>query len=129
MGNLFTLNFWLNSRPGELTPVMQKVFIAFVVILLIVGIVLFVIKKNNQKSLYKNSWEKLINFSVANTIIGVLLLFFTYELIQFLSARFWFLLWFIEMMLWLFSIYKEISKIPKIKEEIAANKKIKQYIP
>lgn len=108
---------------------MQKFFIAIVVLLAVEAIVFLVCKKNNVKSLYRKTWESLTTFGFTNAVIGALLLFFTYELIQFLSARFWFLVWFVEMAWWLVIIYKRMKAIPEIKENIENNKKLKQYIP
>ena len=108
---------------------MMKFFIVLVGILIVIGIIGQVLKKQNQKSVFRKTRDRLIYFSYSNAAIGLVLLFFTNELIPFLSARFWYLAWFVEMVWWLYSIIKQLRGLPKIKEQQAEEKKYKQYIP
>jgi tryptophan-rich sensory protein len=129
MGNLIKLSFWFNSRPGELLPFMQKFFIVFSVLLLVMAVSALVMKKQNPKSVFRKTRNRLINFGFTNGIIGLVLLFFTHEMIPLLSARLWYLIWIICMIVWLYFIIKELREIPKLREQLAMEKKLKQYIP
>lgn len=74
-------------------------------------------------------YEKSLSFLLVNSLLGAYLWFVTDQVIPVLSARFWFLLWFVEMASWVNAIYKEYTKWPDKKRQIAANKEIKKYIP
>ncbi|MCK4553730.1 hypothetical protein KAU19_02110 [Candidatus Parcubacteria bacterium] len=129
MNNLLSLNFWLNVRPGQLMPEYQQYFIIFVVILVVLTIVFAFIQARNKKNLYGRFWTGLYYFCLTNTIIGVFLLFFIYEAIPFLSARFWFLLWVAEVLVWIFFLVKKLREIPKRKKQLEEERKYKKYIP
>lgn len=112
---------------GSLAPVAQKAFIVFLVLLLAVAIYSKFKKKN--KGIYFRIWKKLDSFGSTNTIIGLFLLFFTYEGVVFLSMRFWFLLWLVSMIVSLYFMYKESKKIPEIREKRKQEEEFKKYIP
>ncbi len=129
MNNLLSLDFWLDVRPGQLIPQFQQYFIIFVVVLVVLTIVFAFIQARNKKNLYGRFWTGLYYFCLTNTIIGVFLLFFTYEAIPFLSARFWFLLWVVEILVWLFFLAKKLREVPKRKKWLDEEKQYKKYIP
>ena len=108
---------------------MTTFFVGLIIFLIIIAVVGVFLRKQQPKSAYRKTRERLISFGFTNAALGLLLLFFTSELIPFLSSRFWFLLWLIEMLAWLFFITRELKEIPKIREKIAEEKKLKQYIP
>ncbi len=129
MGNLITLHFWFNMRPGSLTAFSQTVFLLFMLALAILYFFCWLIKKQKRKSLYNRIWRKLSSFSLTNFIISIFLLFFTYESLPFLSMRFWFMLWFLGMFVWMVFIIKEVLNLPNIKAEMAKEQEYKKYIP
>jgi hypothetical protein len=128
MNNIFSISYWLNMRPNVIEASVQKYFIAFVILLLMLTILFSVLKAKN-KSLYNKIWRKLNTFFLTNFIIGLLFLFFAYEMIPFLSSRFWLILWFLCDTVWLFFIIKVLMDIPKIREAIAKEREFKKYIP
>jgi len=129
MKNLFSLKYWFNLRPEPLQGNYFKLLLGFLV-LLIVGAVLFhLLKKKNSQKLFRQSWQRLSSFCVSNVIIGLIVTFFSYEMIPFLSARFWLGLWAIEMAIWLGFIGKQMQEIPKIKQKIQTEQEYKKYIP
>ncbi|MDD5291274.1 MAG: hypothetical protein PHZ04_04155 [Patescibacteria group bacterium] len=128
MANLLSLKFWFNLRPDALLPVYQKTFIIFVLVLIIFFLFhrFFIAKRGG---LYAFFWRQLSSFSLANAFIGLILLFFNYEFIPFLSARFWLLLWAVFMLVWLIFIAKSLLKIPEKKKKFEEEKEYKKYIP
>ncbi|MCX6795922.1 MAG: hypothetical protein NTW06_00290, partial [Candidatus Falkowbacteria bacterium] len=64
-----------------------------------------------------------------NLAIGLLLLFFTYELLPFLSTRILFLIWGIGMLIWLYFIARNLIEIPSLRKERAKEKEYHKYIP
>ena len=129
MSQIFQFNYWFNLRPGNLTPGAQTGFFVFLIILAVLIFVFFLFKSRYKKSSYFRIWRNLYSFCLSNLIIGLFLLLFTYELVPFLSARFWFLLWGLGMAVWLFFIGRFLVLIPKIKQKIATEKEYQKYIP
>jgi len=128
MGNLLSLKFWFNLRPGALLPIYQKTFVIFVLALIIFFLFCRLLT-GRKRGLYTSFWRRLQSFSLANTFIGLILLFFNYELIPFLSARFWLLLWAALMLSWLVFVAKSLFKIPAAKKKLEEEKEYKKYIP
>ena len=128
MGNLLKLSFWFNMTPGNLTQGALRLIVVSLIGLLI-GAVFFKILKNRKRNLYNKIWSKLHLFSLSNLIIGLFLLFFSYELLPFLSMRLWLLLWGLGMIVWLAFIFKIFNEIPKIKEKMAKEDEYKKYLP
>lgn len=129
MGNFFNLKYWLNIRPGNLETSAQNTFIVLLVILLATGLAIHWYFVKRKSGLYVKLWKKIRTFSFTNLVIGLLLLFFTYEYIPFLSARILFLFWGIGMIVWLGFIAHELKEIPKIKEARAKEEEFKKYVP
>jgi len=128
MGNLFSLHFWFNLRPPALLPIYQKFFIGLVIALIVASFIFWFIK-SKRRNVYINFWRNLYYFSFTNSFIGIVLLFFSYELVPFLSARFWFLLWGAGIIAWLIFIFKSLIAIPKRRKKIAEEEEYKKYIP
>ncbi len=129
MSNWLNLKMWFSMNPGSLLPVFHYALI-IIVILFLLALIFFKFKyKENKKNLYSKIYLSLFNFSLTGVIIGSLILFFTYERVPFLSARFWFIVWFSVHAVWGWFIYKKLKKIPEIKQEIKKRKEYKKYIP
>ncbi len=129
MSSLLSFQFWLNLKPPIMLPIFQKTFFASLAVLAAVAAILYFIKKRNEKNLYNNFWSSLYNFCLTNFIIGIIIYFFNFESAPFLSARFWFLIWGAEMVVWLFFIIRLFLKIPERKERLEKDKEFKKYIP
>ena len=126
--NFFTLNYWFNMRPNNFLPVANKIIVGFLAFLVILFFI-FSLLKSRKNNVYVKIWQKLYNFCITNFFIGIILLFFCYELVPLLSSRFWFLIWGIGMIFWLYTIYKSLKEIPKLKEKRAKEQEYKKYIP
>ncbi len=126
--SLFSLSFWFNLRPGLLSPATKTVFLAFLAVIAVCAVVFFILKKN-PKNPQAKLWNSLYGFSLSNFIIGLALWFLNYELVPFLSARFWFLLWLISMIVWAGLIFKGLFCKLKRKEEAEKEKAFKKYLP
>lgn len=129
MGNFLTWNFWLSARPGAFSGFSLKIILGLIFLLIILSIASGVIKKRWSNSLYSSFWSGLYTFFLTNAIIGLLLTFFNYEMVPFLSSRFWFLLWSVSMLVWLFFIYRVVIKIPGKRAQLEKEKEFKKYIP
>ncbi|OGF28538.1 hypothetical protein A2331_03180 [Candidatus Falkowbacteria bacterium RIFOXYB2_FULL_34_18] len=128
MSNFLTLNYWLNSRPGNMETKAFFVLVIFICTLAIFAFISHLIK-NRKRGLYYNIWQQLNSFCFVNFIIGLFLVFFAYELIPFLSSRILFLLWLIELLIWIVFIVRFALKIPQIIEKQKEENEYKKYIP
>lgn len=129
MKNLLTLKFWFAPRPGDLL-FSSLVGIAVVAAILLVAAVVFrQMNKRGIHPLYRKTWQSLSTISFTNAVVGLALLFFSYETIPFLSSRLWYLLWVVEIVAWVTVVVRASREIPKLKEQRDAERKLKQYIP
>jgi O-antigen/teichoic acid export membrane protein len=126
--NLLTLNFWFNSRPAALIPFFYYLLVVAILIFIVAAFFLWIIK-NRQKSSYNRLWSKIIAFSATHSFIGLLLLFFNYERIPFLSARFWFIVWGAGILAWAAYIYKYFKTIPEKRKIAQEKREFNKYIP
>ncbi|MCD4762380.1 hypothetical protein K8R32_05505 [bacterium] len=127
MGILLSPKFWFNWRPAEMGAGTFKMFVGFLLIL-VISMVLFAILKK-QKSVYGVIWRKLNLFSLSNLLIGAVLMFFSYELLPVLSARIWLLVWAIGMIVWLVFISRTMIKIPRLRAKKKEEAEFNKYIP
>ena len=128
---IITWNFWFNLRPGHLLPVYHYILIGFVVLLFILSAVFYVKKQNRKRKKNVNLpfWRQLYYFSLTNGIIGIMFIFFNYELIPFFSSRFWYPLWVIVMAVWLYFIFKLLKTIPEKIKQKEKEAEYSKYIP
>jgi len=127
MKAFLSLKFWFNLRPGIL--VTQNYILAVLAFLVIITILFAILKKNQAKTAYRQLWESLYAFGFYNALICLALLFFTYELVPFLSARFWFLVWGAGIVVWLVFLVKKFQQVKVRKEQLSKEKEFKKYIP
>lgn len=129
MANFLTWNFWFNLRPGLFLNSSLRIILGFIAVLVVLAIVSAIGKKRWAKSLYFSLWNSLYYFFLTNAVIGLILVFFNYEMVPFLSMRIWFLIWAIIMIGWLVYIIKIMKKIPEKKARLEKEKEFKKYIP
>jgi uncharacterized membrane protein YbhN (UPF0104 family) len=127
MTNLLTLKYWFDVRPESFIPLARNLFVAFLVLLLVAGIVFMIYRKKSGKN--KILFNKLYDFCFINLVLGFLLLFFNVQQIQFFSARFWLLVWLAVMIVWVINISKRIKKIVSHREERRKEEEFKKYLP
>jgi hypothetical protein len=119
--------FWLNPGPGLMTSIAERLLIGEIIIFILATILCFIFKR--KKGLYRLFWVKLFNFFLSNALVGALLLFINQELILFLSARAWFAIWWIGMIVWIIFIVNYAKKLPEKKTQIEKEKEYKKYLP
>jgi len=128
MKKFLDLHFWFNIRPGTLD--FNVMFILIVILAIFLGIAIISgLPKFKQRGLYFKIWKHINLFAVSNFIIGLFLLFFAYETLVVLSIRFFFLLWFLSMLIWLRFIVGDFIKIPELREKLKKEAEYKKYIP
>lgn len=127
MTNLLTFSYWFNLRPETLIAPGQKLFIGFIILLAVLALVVSLMKRRG--GLYRGFFKRLYGFCLSNSLIGLILLFFNYEMVPFFSARFWLAIWAIIMIVWLVYILKSLKTIPIQKKNREQAKELKKYLP
>jgi hypothetical protein len=127
MNNFFTLQFWLNQRPGLLAPSFTNILIGLIIFSIIATILSLIFKA--KKGFFAKLWSRIFNLSLTNAIVGGLLFFFSHEMIPLLSSRFWFLLWAIGFITWVVFIILYVKTLPAKRREQEQEREYKKYIP
>jgi len=115
--------------PGSLIPIYEKSLVILIILFFALGFILKAARKRSRGSVYSSLLRRLSSFFAVNGIIGLFILFFTYESVYFLSSRFWFLIWGASMAAWLWFIFKAFFAIPGKKRQAEEEKEFKKYIP
>jgi len=95
----FRPSYLFNPYPGYNMKFLPF-FLIFFLILIILSFVSFVIFKKNKKLPIAIVWSHIYNWFLWIGVVGLLLLFFRYEGITYLSMRFILFLWLIIFVLW-----------------------------
>lgn len=119
--------FWFNLRPGSMGSTPRNIFIGLIFALIIAAVLLFIAKR--KKSAYRSLFTSLYNFSISNSFLALLLLFFNYETVPFFSAYFWYLIWIATMIAWIISILSKLKKTLLKKKGQGEIDEIKKYLP
>lgn len=125
--NLLSLSYWFELIPGPLGNSGKNAFIALILLFLLASVLTILLKKKG--SIYKKTLIRLYNFSISNFVIALVLLFLRYEVVPFLSARFWLGIWFISSIIWLYYISLPIKDLRERKDEEKKKQELKKYIP
>ncbi len=76
------------------------------------------------------AWRRLYYLSLSMGIIGLVYLFFAWQGVVLLAARFWLLIWLVTTLIWLGFIMKYLFlETPKLRREIEEKRKFAKYIP
>jgi hypothetical protein len=126
----FNLRHLFNLRPEAMT---QRAIIILTVIfglLLILGIAAKMIQPKTKDGLKIKGYRRLTHLGLAMGILGFVYLFFAWQGVALLAARFWLLLWAISLAVWGAFIAKYLLKdVPKLRRDIENKRKFDKYIP
>lgn len=130
---LYTISYWFNIRPDELSSPFLIFFCVFFTLLVLSKFIFFFYYKKNKDVILK-PYKKFIQkgetalFSLG--ICGLFWLFFAYEQVPFLSARFWMIIWLFSALLWVYFIirYKNFELEPLLKQ-MAERERIEKWMP
>lgn len=124
-GRLFDL------QPGNLSHGMLIFLSVVFSILVVAGVAVKIYRQLAKKD---NCTNKLLNkyFGLLLTmgILGLVWVWFRDERVNFLSARFWLVIWLAGLIIWLAMIIKFQTKtIPEIRRNIEKKKELARYLP
>jgi len=130
MGRYFSVKFWFIS--GEITFKTAVIMLCFFGLMIIAGIVLKSILKAKKQSfdhLLKGIINRITTLLFYMGAIGLMITFFMYEGANFVSYKFWFLVWCAVTLYWAVIIVKAALKIPLKRSEIEKRKNYEKYLP
>lgn len=125
--NLFRIDYWTDLRPRYFDENVAYIFIAALIATLVAAVIIFFLKRRG--GIYKHILSRVYSLLLSNFIVGALLFFFRFELVPFLSARFWAGIWVIVVIAWTYFTIKEAKKIPAKRKAFEAEKEKNKYIP
>jgi len=127
LNNLLSTSYWFALIPGPLGQ-SGKIFFITLSLLLLLGAIISLVYRR-KTSLFKRTLSRLYSFFAGNLIVALIFFFFRYEVVPFLSARFWLGIWFIIMVIWLYFIMKSTKGLSQKKKEFKLKKEKEKYIP
>ena len=126
--NLLTFSYWFNPRPEPYGGWLQLGL--GLLVLLFIALTLYSKLRSKKKELvYHRFWGNVFDFSLTQSIVGLLLVFFNYEMIAVLMSKFWYLLWLIEIIVWLVLLIKQRTKLSLRKQALLQQQEYKKYLP
>ena len=129
--SLLSWSYWFSLQVSELMPVVKTALLAAFAALFVFGIAVGQIAKKKSGSMFwAEGGKRLSSFGVWMGVFGLLLIFFTHELVYFFGARFWFLVWLAIAVLWLISIIRYLlAVVPKQSAAFAEKARIDKWLP
>ena len=115
-------------------PLMQNRAVLILLItfgvFIVAGIACNVLTKSNKNYLTAKGFKKLANLFLTTGSLGLVYLFFAWQGVTLLSARFWLLILLIVAAVWLIFILKYLMiQVPKKRQEINKKREFEKYIP
>jgi hypothetical protein len=131
-GKIFSLPFWLEVNPGDLSDLFEKMFLA----VLIICYAFYAVSKISEKKLIgKRDFilakfcSKAANYLLTVAVSFTFIFFFRYEAIPYLGARFWILIWAIMGVVWgAYLIRYFIVDLALQKKEMANKQRLRKYL-
>ena len=127
---LFDLNFWFSLQPNPLGKKGLIFVLSFFIVLIVASIVFnFLGQQKGKDPFVKNFYKKLFRQFLAMGLLGLFLLFLSYEQIYILGSYFWYIFWFLGFVAWsVVSIRYFIVRIPENRKELEKKKKLNKYL-
>jgi len=128
----FSFNYWFSLKVTILSPQGEKILIGFVSVLLFLSLIFLLLKKIflKREVILSRFFKRIFKMFFTLGLLGLFFLFFRYENIYILGARFWFLLIILLGIVWavILLIYL-IKKFPKERKAIRDKELFEKYLP
>ena len=119
-----------NLRPQAMEPRAIIILAICFALVIIAGILAQIMSKKIKDGLKVKAYRRIYHAGLVMGIIGFGYLFFAWQGVTLLSARFIILIWLAALIIWLIYIIKYLIKdVPKTRSEIEEKRKFEKYIP
>lgn len=126
---LFNFRFWFSLFPGYTSEKTLQILGGIFLTALFLFVIFFILK-NKTKSLDRKIFSNLSYLFLSFGLVGFVWLFFLYEEVYLLGARFWLLIIILSHAVWLarITLYSTLC-LPKEKEDLEKKKTYRKYLP
>jgi len=130
-GKIFSVPFWLEVNPGELSERFEKIFL----VVLAVSYLFYGLSKLLERNLKTKRefirarfWKKVGNFCLTVAVSFTFIFFFRYEAIPILGGRFWILIWIIMDLAWfIYLVRYYFVNLNKQLKELESRQRLHRY--
>ncbi|MDO8490096.1 MAG: hypothetical protein Q7S47_01615 [bacterium] len=133
INRLFSLFYWLSLEPQVLSlrgTIILTSFFGFFILLKILGKMLYIRYKKDLSAPEKNFLAKIESMLLTMGFAGLAWVFFAYEGLPFLSARFWFLVWGVSFVIWGYLLLRTaLVQLPVQMAAIKEKERFNKYLP
>ncbi len=127
----FELQYWFTPNPGVLSDPTTIAAAIFFGLFIAARVALTFSPKYSPSALDRPGTlliGKITTYFVTMGIVGYLLLFFSYQMVTFLSMRFLFLLWALSAVLWAYQIWHfAATDVVRMREDIKKKEQLGKY--
>lgn len=129
--SIFNPLYWLSISPLNVSGNTVWILFGVGLLLLVSGFVVpFVLKKRFKDTFLRKGFEQISTALITMGLIGLFLVFCSYERANFLGGRFWYPLWIIGAVVWKIFIIKYFYKdVPKKRIEKNSRVLKQEYLP
>lgn len=126
----FNLGHIFNIRPDAMRSRALIILAIIFGLLIILGIIAKITIPKIKDGLKAKACRRLFYLFSTMGIIGFVYLFFAWQGVALLGARFWLIIWSATAMIWLGFIAKYLFlEVPKLRKEIQSKRDFEKYIP
>jgi amino acid transporter len=130
METLLSLGYWLDVTPPPLSRAFLGAVFAVFALFVVAGLFARVRARRQARKDLVELFGRVGRATTTMGVIGLVLLFFSYEQIRFFGARFWYLLWLLIVLVWAaFIIHHLVRVLPKKRALEIARQEKEKYLP
>ncbi len=128
---LLTWSYWFSLDALELQPRVKLALFAAFALLTLLGIAAAALAKKHSESMFwAEGGKRFSAMAIWMGVLGLLLVFFTHELVYFFGARFWYLVWLAVFILLAIRLAKFLlADVPKRHAAYEEKARIDKWIP
>lgn len=129
--SLLSPRYWLDLTPTPLTGLTEKILLCFFLVVFVVGLFFRLTEQRKRFDRFKSrAWQRLGRVGLTMSVFGLLILFFGFEQVRLLGARFWYPLWLIGVLVWLFFIWRDYYQVaPRERRLEEQRRQREKYLP
>ena len=119
-----------NLRPAAMQP--RAIIILAVVfgLIIIAGIISKLIENKTKDGLKIKAYRRIFNLGLTMGILGYVYLFFAWQGVTLLGARFLLLVWLLVLLFWFGFILKYLLlNVPRLRRDIDSRRSFEKYLP
>ncbi len=127
--NLFYFSYWF-SQPNLTSKSVETLYLVILLALVLAGIVALIVRRKSVMPAMQNLLSRYASCGITMGLVGLMLFYFRQQHVHFLGWRFWFLLWFVLLAIWLYRLISyHVRRIPLIKAAHEQRVAKEKYLP